>query len=489
MTSRRPDPPPGPRADRGSGRRADRGPDAQPDPRGPAVDRGPDNLRLRLTLSALALAQIVSSFGVQWTVVARLGTHVETDALYAGMTLPQIVTTMAVESLTFVLIPLFSALPERERRRHAWSMVAVIVGLAAVLIAVLDLAAPLLLRLTVPGFTPQARELCVRLTRIQLNSLLGAAAFSVLAALEHARNRFRRVAASVLVCTVVGWAVLLRWLGTGGIVLAVWVQVLMLGGPALLLLPAAGRPAGIAGSGELLREVWRRVRPLVLGATYYRTGFVVDRLLASFLAPGSIVILELAQRIDVAVVRVLNQGIVTPVVPRLARLAEQGQSDAFRALVRQRALWAAALGGAALCAISLAVLVNRNGLETVARAAGKLTHDDLRTLCLVFLCAGGVLLTGSVNHMLTSAWYAQGDTRTPTRIGVTAYTVGLGLKALGFRLGGLEGIALGISAYYGLHWFLLERALGRGKARGSGRNPGLLAANLRLGDSTPRVES
>lgn len=57
--------------------------------------------------------------------------------------------------------------------------------------------------------------------------------------------------------------------------------------------------------------------------------------------------------------------------------------------------------------------------------------------------SGGIL--GSV---ISSAFYAKGDTKTPTRINTILFTIYLPLKFLAFSLYGITGLAISISTYY-----------------------------------------
>ena len=72
----------------------------------------------------------------------------------------------------------------------------------------------------------------------------------------------------------------------------------------------------------------------------------------------------------------------------------------------------------------------------------------------------GLPLGSSLSHTFATAYYARGDTATPTKIGIVVYTIGLALKVAGFFLGGLTGIAVAISVYNILYaaalWYRLN---------------------------------
>ncbi|MEJ7619098.1 MAG: hypothetical protein WKF30_19475 [Pyrinomonadaceae bacterium] len=58
---------------------------------------------------------------IQWYVVTRLGVGLETDALFAGMAIPQLILSVASSSLTHVLVPLLATTEnETAFRRSGW---------------------------------------------------------------------------------------------------------------------------------------------------------------------------------------------------------------------------------------------------------------------------------------------------------------------------------------------------------------------------------
>jgi putative peptidoglycan lipid II flippase len=429
---------------------------------GRTVSMGRNSVRLGVLLSLLAGAQLLSSFGIQWYTVAQLGAGADTDALYAGTTLLQIFSVVVMDPLSFVLVPLLSARPELERRRLAWPLFIGSGALFAGVTLVMYGAAPYLVSALVPGFSDATRQLTVDLTRIQLIGLVGVAWFTVLAALYQARNRFLWMAWSLLFCSLLGWGLLVMGLSQVGVRLAAWVQVFIWSGPALLLLKGLGAWSwdSVSVDAEFFRELGTRMRPLLLSAACVRTGFVIDRFLTSFLASGSLVILELIWRLLAAVVRILNQGLVTPAVPTLARLAQAGAWREFVGLCSVRLVWMAGISACALTGLLAVVIISQSIGLWMGGQAG-LTAESIRTVRMtLFACAGG-LLCGGVNYVLVNAFYAEGETGIPARIEAMASLGGIILKGLGFLTGGLIGIAVAISLQYALTTLLLGTALYR----------------------------
>jgi putative peptidoglycan lipid II flippase len=265
---------------------------------------------------------------------------------------------------------------------------------------------------------------------------------------------------AALVCLLIALMMLVWRLHIDGVAFAAWMQVAVYVGPALVLLPSAGRPT--LADGCDLRELWNRLRPVLAAATYCRSGFVVDRYLASFAGPGSLAILDLGQRVHGAAVRVMNETLVTPHVSTLARLAATEQWDAVQTIFR-RVRWRVAIAAIALTSV-IVVIATAGQPWLPLLVSSPQTGDTIRRLIPVLACLSGIMATASLSHGLTTAFYAIGDTHTPSKVGAAMYTVGLAAKIAGAIGGGLQGIALAITATQVCNWLALEYAWARGFA-------------------------
>ncbi|MCU1309735.1 MAG: conserved rane protein of unknown function, MviN-like [Candidatus Angelobacter sp.] len=402
---------------------------------------------LRLQLSSLTALQILFSFGIQAYAVIRLGAGVQTDALAAGYTVPQVAMLVTTEVLGFVLVPVLAGKPERDLRQNGWELF-IGLGFFSTLIALaLYLAIPMLIPVLVPGLGTYGKHLAMTLARIQVFSFIGATLYAVLTSLYQVRCRFIRPAATFFFAHVVSMGILLWKLPQLGVSLVAWIQLVIAFVPAILLLPILGTVRNITFDFSVVRQVLRNMRPLSLGAAYFKTSVLPDRLLGSFLAPGSIIILDLAGRTCGAIERVLNQGIVTPIVPRLVTLAKSGEWSSFQRLYQKKLVEIFCINAAILAFVVLIYfgLSSNRGMNLVGRMPGSLGHSGIKAILAVFLYMSGRLLLSGLNHTLANAFYATGDWTTPTKINAYTYTVGLLAKVVGFLISGLQGIALATS--------------------------------------------
>ena len=77
-------------------------------------------MKQTLTLASLAGGNILVTLLFQWYVITQLGVGIETDALFAGMAVPQLILMVVSSSLTHVLVPLLAAEDEITFASNAW---------------------------------------------------------------------------------------------------------------------------------------------------------------------------------------------------------------------------------------------------------------------------------------------------------------------------------------------------------------------------------
>jgi len=98
-------------------------------------------MKQTITLALLAGANILVTLAFQWVVIVQLGVGIETDALFAGMAVPQLILSVVSSSLTHVLVPLLAVENELTVRRNSWGFFLGISAVFTILALVLFLTA------------------------------------------------------------------------------------------------------------------------------------------------------------------------------------------------------------------------------------------------------------------------------------------------------------------------------------------------------------
>ena len=401
-------------------------------------------MKLPLSLGALAGANLILVFLFQGFVLVKVGPGVETDALFAGMVLPQLVLAVISGSLMHVLVPYLAGEEENRVQQDTWGIF-IVVGIAfGSLSAALYIFAPFWVPWIVPGFSPAGKTLTVALTRIQLIGVSFTALTGVLWAVYHARQQFLWAEFSPLLPNLLGLGCLIWALPRFGITAVAWILVLRTLFHLLLLLPGLPAYRKPDWRSPNLSVVWRRIKPLLLGSAYYKTDLLVDRFLSSMAPAGGLSLLYLAQQVYGAANEIINKAIAAPMVPLLAGQAKSGNWTQFHGTYRKRLLWMGILTGGGYAAL----LLEGKYFLGILIGHGGVTEQNIALLQSILICLGGVFIGGALGQILSTAFYAKTDTVTPTKIGAIVFTLGIMFKIFGFFLYGILGIAIGSSLHY-----------------------------------------
>src|SRR2546430_6048998 len=136
-------------------------------------------MTLTITLACLAGSNVIITLLIQWSIVTRLGIGSQTDALFAGLAVPQVIVSIAASSLTLVLVPLLATKDDRSFGQNVWTFFVYISGVSALVALAFFLTAGLWVRWLVPGFTPGGQALTLSVARIQLVTMALAITASV----------------------------------------------------------------------------------------------------------------------------------------------------------------------------------------------------------------------------------------------------------------------------------------------------------------------
>lgn len=408
-------------------------------------------VRRELSLATLAALNIVLAFLSQIVVLALIGPGGETDALVASTTIPTIVTSVLAVALPAVLVPRLAGEPTQRQTDE---------GAAALLVAALTVGALAVffllgsawwVKLLFGGFSEPLSELCARLLRIQLLGMVFTSASAVATAVLAARSRFLTAEALAAGTALLGLLGLYALLPRFGVDAAAWVTVARSALLLVFVFPLLGRPTLGSAAWRGLRGTWRAMKPLILGNAYYKTEILVDRFLLSMAARGDLSLYGVAQQVHGAGSTVIGKAWGTVAVTRLAEYAKAGDRASFLRLYRRNRI---VLLSASVAAFALLVLIGLPLLQ-LAIGHGKITDENVQLLWWFMVLLGGIVIGGSVGTLLVGAFYALGDTRTPTWMSIVTFTLFLGVKYAAFTAYGVEGLCYAGSAYYLLNAMLL----------------------------------
>ncbi len=395
-----------------------------------------------------------------WYIITRTGINFKSDAFFASCALPQLAFIFLNATLLPVLVPLLSTKDAERLREDAWTFFLLITALFFILGVALYASSSTWVPLLVPGFSDEGKSLTVALTKIQVVSMVLNAGIVALWTVQHARRRFVWVELSGVMANLAGLLFLVYTLPRFGIKAAAWNTVFYNSLKLALLLPALGRWHRPAWGSPTVKEARRLYKPFLPGQAYLRAEPLLDRFLSSMGGAGSLSLLYVAQQVYANLTLVMSKAVIAPAVPKLAVEAGAGEWRDYRRTYRNRLLLIALLTAAGVLLLVFSEPVFRLAIGHVG-----VTVENVSTLWLVMIALAGAFAGGVSGQVVSGAFYATGNTKTPTKVSALAYTIYLPLKVAIFLRYGLIGLAVTMSAYFIatflIQFFMLESEVSR----------------------------
>lgn len=403
------------------------------------------------------------------------------DAWRAALRTPNVVQNLLGEgTLSASLVPVYSEMVEEGREAEAGRFAGAALGILTVVAASVVLVgwalAPAIVTLFFPTWNPEKQALTVTLIRIlfPMTGILVISAWALGILNSHRRFFVSYVAPAfwnvAMITAMVGGAMALGLEGRGLVVALAW-GALVGGGLQLawqvpfLVRHMHGFVPSIGWKVKGVSEAVRNFVPVVAARGVVNVSGWIDLILAGRLTSGAVAVLGYAQTFYMLPISLFGMSVAASELPELSRM--RGEA---RQIVATRV--SGALTRVSYFLVPSAILYVTMGDVVVAALYQTGAFGAPESLVTWAVLAGYALgLPASASsRVLSSAFYALRDARTPARIAylrvlvstVAGVVLMFPLDRLGFeslRLGA-AGLALGASLGAWLEYGLLRRSLG-----------------------------
>ncbi|MEO8480742.1 MAG: murein biosynthesis integral membrane protein MurJ [Acidobacteriota bacterium] len=402
------------------------------------------------------------------------------DAFQAALRIPNFLQNLLGEGvLSASLIPIYSALMVEDRDRAdrmARAVLAILAVITSVFVLIGIAATPFVVPLIAGGYTGEKLALTVNLVRILFPGigLLVMSAWCLAILNSHHRFFLSYAApvcwnAAIIACLWIfrhdelsQLAIRLAWATLAGAGLQLAIQV-----PVVWRLMSGQWSRLHADVAEPVKKVLRSAVPVVFTRGVVQVSAYVDSSIATWLGTGAVSAVTNAQQLNQLPIALFGMAFSSASLPSMSTAAAANLPDALRT----RIIAGQEMITALVVPSMVAFLACGDVMVAMLLEHGKFTHSD--TLYVWGVLAGSAvgLLATTVSRLYVSAFYAVGDTTTPTRFALlrVALVGGLGYL-LALPLPRLIGVspswgAAGLTASAGLagwvEFLLLRRALQR----------------------------
>ncbi len=395
-------------------------------------------------------------------IAGAFGTKNVADAYFAAYTLPYFLQAILGAALVTVMVPVLTQYLVRDEKEEAWYVASSILNITIISLAALTalgiLLANILVALLTPGFHGEQALLTAKLARIMFPSVIFMGLGMVITGILNANHRFAVAAFAPGFSNIIIIVSIILFSSRYGVIgLALGTLISFLG-LLLIQIPLLKRIGFhyrfvFDWKHPAVKQVLQDIIPIILGVAVNQIYFIINRIFASGLAEGTISALNYANKVMLLPVGIFVAAVVTVIYPTLSAHAIKKEGHAMASEL-QKGL---GLVGLIVLPATIALIVLRVPITQLLFERG--AFDPQATLAtanaLLFFTVG--MWPMAVNMVLTRAFYALGDVKTPLVMGGWSILVNAGLSLVLYRLipfgGGGLAFANAIAAF--VNMFLL----------------------------------
>lgn len=400
------------------------------------------------------------------------GTGMQANAFYTASRIPRVFfDAVFASAVAACFIPVFSEYLTRDGKQKAMRFAGTFLTVMALLTAVLSAAgmafARPLVRLFADGYDEATAQLAAELTRIMFPTVLfTGVAFSFVGVLQ-SLGQFNIPA---LISTVSNLIVILYYFtlnkkfgiyGLAAAFLVGWLAQALVQIPALKKLGYRYYP-GLDVRGEGMRKVFALMLPVMVSTWVQPINLTVNSKFGSRLYGGAgVSAIEIATNLYLIIAGVFVLSVTNVIFPKLSRQSANGEGEEFRDTLRT-----------SLHSTLFFVLPMSAGLMALARPLVSFLYGggefdafsvDVTAGALVWVSLG--MAGYAVQNILSRAYFARQDGRTPLLAGLASIAVNIALCMALIGPMQVEGLAIASAVSSTVYALLLLLPLERGERR------------------------
>jgi len=397
----------------------------------------------------------------------KFGAGLETDAFFVAFMIPNLLRSFLGEgALNTTFIPVFSDYLAHKNQKKADTFASNVLSILIIVLVIIIilgiLGAPLIVNMVASGFRlePEKYNLTVQLTKIMFPYIGFAAVAALFMGILNSYKQFfiPAFAPAMLNIGIICFA----FIYSGSIGVYSLALGVITGGLFQMLIHV---PALIKKHFKYkfiidfnepgIRNLFYLLMPAMFGLAIDKINFVVDRIIGSYLAHGSISALYYANRLMQFPLGVFGIALSIAILPTLSQSVSKKQfgdmKDNFSFGIK---------------ILSFFILPSTVGLIVLSKPVIRLFYEhgvfsaqDTRLTEVALVCYTAGLFALATLRLVISTFYALKDTRTPLKIGIVVVIFNIILDLILVRYLAHAGIALATSIAAIAHLIILSFAL------------------------------
>ncbi len=417
-----------------------------------------------IVMASVMLSRILG-FLREWTLAHQVGSNAATDSYYAAFTLPDFLNYLvAGASLSVIFIPVFTKYMTDGREDEAWHVFSTVTTFMTLLltavVVVAEIFAPSLVNVISPGFTPEAKERVVFLTRIMLPAQICFVLGSILSAVQYAKSRFLIPSLATVIYNLFiilgGWFLYSR-IGINGFAVGVLTGAIV-GNLALQIYGAQRVGATFRPNLQLRHPGFilfiKMAVPIMLALSLSACDDWIVRWFGSYLQPASITWLSYAKTLMRVPLTAIGQAVGVASFPLLTQLYSERKFDELNSLLNST------VKGLLLLIVPISALTMAESSIVVhfVFANTRLHGPDFQSTGYALAIFSFAMFAWGAQYIFSRGFYATHNTWTPALVGTAVMLLSLPLYSFLVHRYQYIGLAVASSAaiiVYMLALFLL----------------------------------
>ncbi|MDI6840024.1 MAG: murein biosynthesis integral membrane protein MurJ [bacterium] len=411
-----------------------------------------DLLKPTLLITFFSILSIIISFFTQVILAAKFGAKIEMDSYLVAIVIPEFITAVLITALNVTFIPIFIEYETQKNKDEAWKVASITINFIFVTLFLISflgcIFAPKLVSVAAPGFNGKSFLLTVSLIRIVLPSIIFSGLGNLLSSLYYARHQFFKPAIAPIIngITILLLVITLhplwgiRSVAFGNLVGSI-VSFLIL---TPILLKRYIFNFDFLNKGML--KVVRVMSPLVFAGLFSRATTLIERIIASNLAEGSISYLGYSSKIINILGTIATSGIAITIFPLMAR------SWAENDLARVREHFAKGVRIIMLTTFPIAAIfaVLRVPIIQLLLERGKFDYTATVAVTNVLLIHLIAFITAGLGNVVGKGFYISQKTKLAAFLAVIETSIYLCISYILSKYLSYIGLAIATSIYYTL---------------------------------------
>ena len=381
------------------------------------------------------------------------------DVYYAAFRIPDLIFNFLIlGAISSAFIPIFSDYLATDQQDEGYRITSILINISLVLMLISAVALfflmPHLMRLVVPSFSAIKMAEAVKYARILMLTPIFFSTSYIIGAVLNCYKRFLAYSIAPLtynVAIIVGAAFLAPKYGVIGVIYSVVVGAflhLLIQLVPVVKLGFRWRPI-ISFTEKPIKRIIRLMIPRTISMGADQIMLVVYTAIASTLVAGSITAFNLATNIQTMPIVVFGTSFATALFPTLAKKISANENKEFSAYLNQTLR----VMGYLLIPATVIFILLRAQIVRLILGSGKFTWDDTKMTALTLGFLAISILAEGLAPLLTKAFYALKNTRTPMIISIItvifSVTIAYPLSRTTLSVAGLA-LAFSLGSYLNL---------------------------------------